>query len=410
MAGISFSDGQLLSSLRASYQDVADLGKIPERVSAYLGKGEVDPPSNAAERLQLERGMWRFLQTRRARLDSDARFNTGGYDELLFSAYDNALRVQSGGTDPLDNVYRGDVADSGSTAWDFRVDTFETIAAQGIDPRSIRAAGAIDYVFEMGERLRIFDIAEELVHNWSYGLIDVPDGTAAGKLYRYKKLLDVRDVPVDRGKLYRRVLNKGDAALGSRGIANADFPRIWEALMAEVADYVEKAERLESGRTEQTPLSARSLFQAIRELQYNLTEFCNGDAFVRVSEHYAQLQQAVDILKDPDIIASFGGIRRRNMWTVISEVSKSAFGTSPPVSSIVRLAVDGNRIFNLAADFDEGNFSPNELSELIDAGESYIINASLVGEAPSFFDDHEPAAVAEEENDEDAFEDDFEDF
>lgn len=399
---INFSDGQLQGSLRSSFQDLAALGKIPERVHNYLGRGEVDPSEATSDPAGLQRNMWRFLRSRGARLDDDALFQSGGYDELLFGAYDNALRAQGGAGDPLDAARRGETSDA-MQGWDFRVETFETVESQGILPESIRAAGAIDYVYEMGDRLRVFDIAEQLVLGWASGEVDIAEGPAAGKLYRYWKLLDDRSNAAERAGLYRRVLNKGTSAALSRAAVNENFPNVWGNLMTEIAEYIDKSERLESGRTDGTPISPRPLHQAMREMQYNLTEYCTGMAFMQVREIYAQMQQAFDILKDPDVIASFGGVRRRNMWTVITEISREAFGSAPAVAPIVRLAVDGNRIFQIAADFDEGTFGPNDLEDLIEAGESYIINSALVGDAPTRED-------GEADEDIEAFDDEFDDF
>lgn len=402
---INFSQGQFRDSVRSSFQDFASLGPIPDRVHRYLDKGEVDPSVTGANRFQLEKNMWSFLQSRGAKLGNDQSFQDGDYDELLFSAYDNALKIGDGGeTDPLDSTHGG----HGSQIhdWDFTVDTFDTIEAMGVLPNSIRAAGAIDYVYEIGERMRVFDITEQLVYNWASGQIDIANGPAAGKLYRYMKLLDERGQVDDRAMLYRRVLNKGSITPLSGVVVNDNFPTVWGKLMAEIADYIDKSERLETGLSEVSPVSTRPLYQSMLELQHNLTEHCTGMAFIQVHEMYAQLQQAMEILKDPDIIASFGGIRRRNMWTVITEISKQTFGNAPAVSPIVRLAVDGNAIFQLVADFDEGTFSPDQLTELITAGESYIINGSMVDGEPDLTDESSGAT----DDEFGGFENEFDDF
>lgn len=405
MAGlrIRFGEGQLEPSLQASFQEISDLGVIPTRVSDYLANGEVDPQTATDDLPGLQKSMWGFLQNRGAVLDSDAKFAAGDYDEMLFAAYDNALRSKNGSaSDPLQAARNGG-SPAAMQGWDFTVDTFETVEEQGVLAESIRAAGALDYVFELGERLRVFDLAEQLVLKWASGEVDIAEGPAAGKLYRYFKLLDDRATPQERAMLYRRVLNKGNATPLGGAVVNDQFPVIWGKLMAEIAEYIEKSEKLDSGGTDGSPVSARPIGQALRELQYNLTDHCTGMAFMQVREMYAQLNQAFDIFRDPDVIASFGGVRRRNMWTVISELSKQAFGAAPPVSPIVRMAVDGNRIFQAASVYDDGTFSPTDYGELIQAGESYIINSSMVGEEPQFEETDELEKEGE-------FEDEFEDF
>ncbi|MBH5322453.1 hypothetical protein [Aurantiacibacter sediminis] len=403
---INFTEGQLRDSIRHSFHDLSKLGPIPGRVFDYLAKGEVDASKATDDVVGLQKSMWSFLQSRGAQLGDQQKFDQGDYDEILFSAYDNALRERSGdGADPLGRVNNTDPSSIGS-GWDFSVDTFDTIQSQGVLPESIRAAGAIDYVYVMGERLRIFDIAEELVLGWANGSIDIAEGAAAGRLYRYWKQLDDRMPPQDRAMLYRRVLDKGSAEAMSGAAVNTNFPVVWNKLLAEIADYIEKSERIESGLTDVSPISAKPIHQAMRELQYNLTEHCTGMAFMQVREMYAQLQDAIAILKDPDIIASFGGVRRRNLWTVITEIWRDAYGTTPPVSPLVKVAVDGNRMFQLAADFEESTFTPDDLSELVQAGENYIINAAMAegtgdttGDSPGE-DDFDPGG----------FDDEFDDF
>lgn len=381
---IDFSEAGFSDSLKASMSDVLSLGVIPDRVQRYFEeRKEVDPSGLVKDVDGLKRRMWSYLRSRGAKLENDLEFKKGSYDEILFGAYDAALRADSGGSDPLATARSGGKID-GVGAWDFTVETFDTIEDQGISQESIRAAGAIDYIYEVGERMGLFRVAEALVLNWSSGAIDVADGNAAGKLYKYWKELDDRSDPAERGMLYRRVLNKGGSQVLSRMVVNEQFPRLWSSLMAEVAKYIDKAEQIDQGRGESSPLSQQPIYQAIRELQYNLTEFCTGMAFMQARELYAQLQNAFEIIKEPDIIAQFGGPRRRNPWRVIEELSKREFGRAAPIGPLVRVAVDGNRIFQLVADFDEGTFTPDQFTKLIDAGEAYIINASLVeGQVPS---------------------------
>jgi hypothetical protein len=384
MATIDFSEPGFADSIRTSLLDMQSLGVIPDRVQKYFDvRQEVNPRGLVGDLDALKKRMWSYLRSRGVKLDKDSVFNAGGYDEILFAAYDAALKADNGGGDPLAQARNGGKFD-GTSSWDFSVETFESIEDQGISAESIRAAGAIDYIYEIGERIGVFRIAEALVLNWSSGAIDVVDGNAAAKLYKYWKEMDDRSDPAERGMLYRRVIGKGDAKVLSRMVVNDQFPHLWSALMGEVAKYIDKSEQIDQGRGENSPLSPQPIYQAIRELQYNLTEFCNGMAFMQTREIYAQLQQAFEIIKDPDIIAQFGGQRRRNPWRVIEELSKREFNRAPPIGPLVRVAVDGNKVFQLVAEFDEGTITPQQLTRLIDASEPYIIIASMAeGPPPS---------------------------
>jgi hypothetical protein len=373
---IDFSDGRFDETVRASFADVQALGGIPQRVQDYLARSEVDPTGLITDPDAFRRRMWQYLRTRGVKFKDNPLPNDDTYDEILFSAYDAALKTERGGADPLVVARSGTEFDAAG-AWDFTVEPFETIEDQGVSQDSVRAAGAIDYIYEIGERMGVFRIADALVLNWSSGAIDVADGDAAGKLYRYWKEMDDRSDRAERGMLYKRVLNKGGANVLSRMVVNESFPHLWSALMGEVARYIDKSERVDSAR-DSSPVSVQPIYSAVRELQYNLTEYCSGMAFMQTRELYAQLQRAFEILRDPDIIAHFGGPRRRNMWRAIETLAKQEFQQSLPIAPLVRVAVDGNRVFQLVAAFDEATFTPDQFNQLRDAAESYIINASVV--------------------------------
>jgi len=252
----------------------------------------------------------------------------------------------------------------------------------------------------------VFRLAEALVLNWASGRIDVVDNRATTKLYAYWKQLDDRSDADERGMLYRRVLGKGQSQMLSRMVANDGFQPLWSNLMGEIATFIDKSERLESGLSDSSSVSMGPITQSIRELQYNLTEYCTGMAFVQAHEIYKQLQSAFDVLRDPDIVANFGGPMRRNMWTVIADLSKEDFGQSLPIGPLLRVAVDGNRIYQIVADFD-GVLSADGLRTLVEAGESYIINSSVIDNQMG---DGEPTYASDEDTDMDSFSDDaFED-
>ncbi len=400
---LDFTTANFRSSLERSIEEIAALGPITSRIDDYLTKrGDVDPSLATRDVDGLKRRMASYLRGRGARLDNAGRFAVGGYDEILFTAYDRSLSAQRGGDDPIVALQRGD--DIGD--WDFSVERFETTVDQGIDPNAIRAAGAIDYIYELGERMGVFRLAEALVLNWASGRIDVVDNRATTKLYAYWKQLDDRSDADERGMLYRRVIGKGQSQMLSRMVANDGFTPLWSNLMGEIATFIDKSERLETGLSDTSSVSIGPITQSIRELQYNLTEYCTGMAFVQSHEIYKQLQSAFDVLRDPDIVANFGGPRRRNMWTVIAELSKEDFGRSLPIGPLLRVAVDGNRIFQIVAEFD-GSLSADALRNLVDAGESYIINSSVIDNQTG---DAEHREQPSEEEDSDEFSDDaFED-
>ena len=119
---------------------------------------------------------------------------------------------------------------------------------------------------------------------------------------------------------------------------------------------------------------------------------------MQAHEMYAQLMEGFDLLGNEEIIAHFGGSRRKSLWTVVERLSKSEFGASPNIAAIKSLAVDGNRVFRWIASFDEGANDHQDFLDFLDAAESYILSSALVGDE-----------MLEDEDDDD-FDDDFDDF
>lgn len=292
--------------------------------------------------------------------------NSGGYDEHFAAVYECA----KGATDPFE--------------------------AQGVVRENILAAGLIDYVYELGERMGVFRLADALVMRWASGAIDVAEAATSGKLYRYWKLRDDRSSPEERGMLYKRVLNKGNTEVTDRMVSNGLFTGLWSNLMTEVTEYIGKIEKIEDARSSTLPVSRSSIFQAIRELQYNLSKYATGMAHMQVRELYSQLTQALDTLGDPELIAHFGGTRRKSVWTVIEKLGREELDRAIAIGPSLRLAVDGNRVFQTIAEFDNGVISDQEFTEFLAAAESYILNSAVVDEESDFtgadfndFDDFE---------------------
>jgi hypothetical protein len=405
-----FNSIDLLNKPDAALRDILrsgeDIAPVANAVERYLDRGEVDPSLVTDDVASLKRSMWRYVLNRGVKIDPMAE--KGAYDEIMFAAYDHALRARAGRDDPLDAARSKD-GSAGDSDWDFSVETFDVVEDQGVLPESVRAAGAIDYIYELGERMGIFQLAEHLVVAWTRGALDVgPE--ASGKLYRYWKLLDERSAAEERQLLYRRVLGKGSGQMLSRMTANEVFPGLWRNLMEEIASYIDKSESTDTGRSIKSPVSAAPIYQTIKELQYNLTEYCTGIAFLQTRELYAQLQEAFALLQDPDVIAHYSSPRRRSMFTVIERLAKEEMGVSLPIKPLLRLAVDGNKIFNLCSNFTEGAFTYPSLTELIDAGEAYIINSSIVGDASAERDNGFEGEFEDDFADDDGFGEDFDDF
>jgi len=379
--GMSLKTGDVESAVERAFDKVVEQGDRDQYVDLFIQKGEIDQTRFDTK---IKGSMVQYLIDRGTHFADDngtdvaSRIQKGDFDEHFFAAYDHALTTTSDQLDPLDNTQGKTITDG--QLWDFTVRTFDDLEEKGIVAENILAAGGVDYIYELGERLGIFRLVDAVVLNWSSGAIDVVEGPAAGKLYNYWKRRDDRCTPEERGMLYRRVLNRGQAQVLSRMVVNEHFTKLWHNLMNEVVEYIDKSERVDDGISETSPVSRRGIYQATRELQYNLTEYCTGMAHMKARELYAQLMAGVGILSDPDIMAHYGGTRRKSMWTVIEQLSKAEFNTSPNVGAHRTLAVDGNKIFQWLANFNEGTVTHDPFLEFVWAAESYILTAASVGE------------------------------
>lgn len=373
---ISLVSGALEASVLKLIDAVNKQGQLPALLEVYIDSSEVERSRFTPE---VKMAMIDHLLDRGVLIDDLDKLKDGGYDEYFAVAYDYALTVAEGGDDPLDAARRKG-GGRGFGQWDFSVDDFHGIEEQGIVKENILAAGALDYIFELGERLRIFKLVDALVLNWASGSLDVVEGPSAARLYRYWKLREDRASDEERGMVYRRVLNKGHTEVLSRMVVNDPLPHLWHNLMAEVAQYIDKTERIDDGAGEFSPVSRSRIFQATRELQYNLTEYSTGMAHVQTREFYAQLQECFEILNDPEVMAYFGGNRRKSLWTVIERLSKEEFGVAPNIGAHRSLAVDGNKVFQWVANFNEATIRQEDFITFLQAAESYILNFTTVGE------------------------------
>lgn len=358
--GVPLTAGKAGPAVRQAWQHLQDTGSLADFVDRYFSeRGEVAPAQVSAS---VKDAMVRYLQ----RLSVDvnaAHFTDGKYDEYFALAYAHALDVADGRSDPIDQLRSG-----GHTEWDFRVPHYATSDLQGIIRENIRAAGALDYIYTLGEVLGIYRLADALILRYANGRIDVPQGPVASKLYRYFKLREERMSAEERDMLYTRILMKGNAQMLQGAVLNQEFPDLWRSLMGEVVEYIEKTES-----DADSQVSPQPLYQAVRHLQYNLTTHMTGMALIQVTEMYAHLQDAIELLSEESIVQQLAVGRLQNMWKAVERLSQEEFGVAPNVSALRTVAVDGNKVFNFIADFDEGQVAGHDFQAFLEAAEAYIL-------------------------------------
>lgn len=368
----------------AVYDKLRERGKLPAFVEMYVAKKEID---TSAFTPLIKEHMITYLMDLNFQLQgvTEEKINEGRYDEYFALAYNHALKTVKGGDDPIDAFRnKSDVSE-----WDFTVDEFESVEEQGVIPERVLAAGALDYIFELGDNLGIYKLTDFLILNWVNGNIDIANGPAVDKLYRHLKLKDERCDATERAMLYKRVLNKGEGEVLDRMVVNEDFSALWTKLMEEVVKYIEKIE----GRAAEVDIvSKQPVYQAIRELQYNMTSHMTGMAPMMTREMYAHLKDCFDILNDEQVISQLATGSRRNMWVVIENLARQELKLAPNVSAFRTIAVKSNQIFRFISEFNGTAVSEDKFTEFKDAVESYIIAQSQVGNTKVLKDDDDTEA------------------
>jgi hypothetical protein len=363
---------------------------LESAVDAYARSGEVDAVRFTP---RVRRVMISFLQ------ELGVAFPVGGvtpqnradFDEYFALAYNHAVRVGDGSTiDPIDAVrQKGAITD-----WDFTVDTFETVEEQGVVPQNILASGALDYVYNLGERLGMFKLADALVIRWASGAFDAEPGLPSADLYRYWKLRSERISPEERAMMYRRILMKGDGKLLSGMVENDAFPGLWGTLMEKATDFIRRSE--ENASNDRT-VSRQPIFQATKQLQYNLTEHATGMAHMQITEMYSHLIEAKTVLEHAINFFSTGS--RKSLWTVIERASREWFDEAPNISAIRSAAIDGNRVFQWIANFDQASVTDEDFQGFLDAAEAWIISQATDDSAPIATDENGDAGDDLEKDD-----------
>ena len=377
--GINIRAGQVRSSVMDLLNILYREGNLPYYLTRYIKEHSAIPESFFKS--TIKQSMISYLIKLGVEFKSATSFEKGDYDKYFVLAYNEAIKRSEVADDPIDTARMK----GGEVTWNFVVDSFDAVDRQGVISDNIKAAGALDYLYYIGEGMRVFDVANALVLRWASGMLDIPEGKTAGMLYRYHKLRNERNSAAERAMLYKRVLNKGHGKLLSNMVVNDAFPMLWHQLMAEVAEYIRKSER-----GKDTWVSRSPLYQATKNLQYNLTEHMTGMSHIQVTEDYAHLQEALDILRAEEIINHFGG-RRNSLWSVIERVAKEDLGSMVPTAPLRTIAAEGNKVFQWVANFEsEGGVRDVDFNTLLSAAESWIIAQASMETANNgkFLSDH----------------------
>lgn len=366
-AKFSYASGKPVAYMKSVIASQMKYGNLPKYVDDFFATNEIPTEKGTPE---IRKRMVDYLYNLDLQITGTS-LPPEKFDEYFANAYAYAAKLGSSESDPVKNIF----SDVQVDFFDFKVDYFETVEEQSIDRQNILAAAVLFYNKVLADDLGILRITDAIIMAWTQGKLDIPQGETATKLYRYYKLRKERTTAEERAMFYKIVFNSGSADVLEDSVVNTDFSQLWSTLMNETVKYIQKYEANENA-TEF--VSKVGVYNAIKNLQYNLSVFMSGMVKSLLPEMYAQLQSAIDILKRPEIVQQLGQGYHRNMWKVIERVGSEAFGHIPNVSALRTIAVKGHSVFNAIAHFDEAQFTDEEFRNMISDVEEFIVSNGQV--------------------------------
>jgi hypothetical protein len=342
-------------------------GNTPRFVDYYLSTQEISPE---AVDESIRQAMIEYLLP----LDVQMTFEgvvAGRHDEWMSAAYINAREQRTASDDPIDIARSGRKVASTSDFSIRRVSERETTLVR---PRAILAAGALFSIYVEGELMRLFDIADALSLEWHRGSLDVSEGDVAALLNRMEHLRDDRPGDEERGMLYRRLFNYGEAEMLSGTLVNERFGEHFDRLMYEVTRFVDLQDRAFSDPRQ---ISRAGISSAIVALQQNLGQFVTGSAFTKIEELLSYLNEAQDLITSAPIVARYGGIEQ-SVTSAIKNMGLQFLEASLPVDRLFELAEHGNDVFSFVAEFQRGNIREEPFQEFLDAAQQTIMARAAI--------------------------------
>jgi hypothetical protein len=361
-ASFSYAAGKPVAYMNSVISQQMKYGNLPKYVDDFFKSGEIPEEKGTFE---IRKKMVEYLYNLDLQITGPS-LPPEKFDEYFANAYAYAAKLGTSEGDPVKNIF----SDVQVDFFDFKVDYFETVEEQSIDRQNILAAAVLFYNKVLADDLGILRISDAIIMAWTQGKLDIPQGETATKLYRYYKLRKERTTAEERAMFYKIVFNSGNADVLEDSVVNTEFSQLWSTLMNETVKYIQK---YESNENANEFVSKVGVYNAIKNLQYNLSVFMSGMVKSLLPEMYAQLQSAIDILKRPEIVQQLGQGYHRNMWKVIERVSAEAFNHVPNVSALRTIAVKGHSVFHAIANFDEAQFSEEDFRNFISDVEEFIV-------------------------------------
>ncbi|MFI1994042.1 hypothetical protein [Actinoplanes sp. NPDC020271] len=184
-----------------------------------------------------------------------------------------------------------------------------------IDPKLITAAAALADITTVGDAIGVFEARAALVSRWAAGEFRFTSDRVETLLYCL--LREPRDLTdADRRGVQARVFGTPGAPAGTE--ANPAFPALFQGLVTALVsfDREQYSTGYPAGRTP-SPAQARV---AAEEVRYNLDQAVTGVTGRQIRDLRAELDRALFLLKNDEVIQQVAGGDRDGIWAVVSRL------------------------------------------------------------------------------------------
>jgi hypothetical protein len=248
---------------------------------------------------------------------------------------------------------------------------------------SVLCAAQLYYVMTLGDELDIFNTVNIILSkHLPAGDVDITSKELLSDLQLYVFNDSFRDLkdgtlfnrtqPEERRMFYRQVFNAGDAETVEGMALNPDWNILWGTLMEKTVEYISKVERSENP---EFFVSRQPIFQALEDIQYNLSTHCVGMAKVAAPVINKELDFVVQkILMNEEIRKQLAPNGNASFWKVIENVQRGQNGEVPNVAALRNKAVFGHKILSIVAEYTPDLLDNDvEFGKFISTVEAYII-------------------------------------
>lgn len=363
--GVPLASGKTAPAMKAIFEEVRAEGDLHAFVNAFAARGEINKTrfTNPVKQSMVDYLEAVGLQDV-SNPNFEKKFEDGDYDEYFVQAYHQAVFGRNGGPASTQTIPVRPASE------EFRLPTYDFLDEQGIVPESIHAAAVLYQMYFIGDKLGLFELPNALLLRRAHGTLDLPSGPGSQLLQKYKKLQRNNDdvPPEERMLLYKRVFDMGGGKVLEDTAVNPEFLDLWDTLAREVTTYITKDEISDSVEER---ISRAAIEEAIQNLQGNLSFYAADiDEDVRIMQE--QYLLAEKVLRDPQIMASIGLVRRQTLQAAIEKLIAEDSGAAPMVKKLFKLGTKGQEILHFIAAYDSST-PEDKYREFLRLMESWIV-------------------------------------